>query len=38
MPQLTAEEDEALATTPTEELLNLVILQPEIQNHTNFIE
>lgn len=29
MPQLTAEEDEALATTPTEELLNLVILQPE---------
>ena len=29
MPQLTAEEDEALATTPTEELLNLEILQPE---------
>ena len=29
MPQLTAEEDEALATTPTEELLSLDILQPE---------
>ena len=29
MPQLTAEEDTALATTPTEELLNLEILQPE---------
>ena len=29
MPQLTAEEDAALATTPTEELLNLEILQPE---------
>ena len=29
MPQLTAAEDEALATTPTEELLNLEILQPE---------
>ena len=29
MPQLTAEEDEALATTPTEELLDLEILQPE---------
>ena len=29
MPQLTKEEDEALATTPTEELLNLEILQPE---------
>lgn len=29
MPQLTAEEDAALATTPTEELLNLDILQPE---------
>ena len=28
MPQLTAEEDAALATTPTEELLNLEILQP----------
>ena len=28
MPQLTKEEDEALATTPTEELLNLEILQP----------
>ena len=29
MPALTAEEDELLATTPTEELLNLDILQPE---------
>lgn len=29
MPQLTAEEDEALATTPTEELLALSLLQPE---------
>ncbi len=29
MPQLTAEEDAALATTPTEELLDLEILQPE---------
>lgn len=29
MPQLTAQEDEALATTPTEELLSLEILQPE---------
>ncbi len=29
MPQLTAEQDEALATTPTEELLKLDILQPE---------
>lgn len=29
MPQLTAEEDAALATTPTEELLHLEILQPE---------
>jgi NAD(P)-dependent dehydrogenase (short-subunit alcohol dehydrogenase family) len=29
MPALTAEEDEQLATTPTEELLNLDILQPE---------
>ena len=29
MPQLTAEEDAALATTPTEELLNLELLQPE---------
>ena len=29
MPQLTAEEDAALATTPTEELLKLDILQPE---------
>ena len=29
MPQLTAEEDRALATTPTEELLSLPILQPE---------
>lgn len=29
MPQLTAEEDAALATTPTEELLSLDILQPE---------
>ncbi len=28
MPQLTKEEDEALATTPTEELLDLEILQP----------
>ena len=29
MPQLTAEEDRALATTPPEELLNLPLLQPE---------
>ena len=29
MPQLTAEEDEALAMTPTEELLKLDILQPQ---------
>jgi NAD(P)-dependent dehydrogenase (short-subunit alcohol dehydrogenase family) len=29
MPALTAEEDERLATTPTEELLSLDILQPE---------
>ena len=29
MPQLTAEEDRQLATTPTEELLDLKILQPE---------
>ena len=29
MPALTAQEDELLATTPTEELLNLDILQPE---------
>lgn len=29
MPQLTAEEDEKLAATPTEELLDLDILQPE---------
>jgi NAD(P)-dependent dehydrogenase (short-subunit alcohol dehydrogenase family) len=29
MPALTAEEDEQLATTPTEELLGLDILQPE---------
>ena len=29
MPQLTAEEDTALATTPTEELLKLDMLQPE---------
>lgn len=29
MPQLTAEEDRQLATTPTEELLNLPLLQPE---------
>ncbi len=29
MPQLTAEEDAALATTPTEELLKLDMLQPE---------
>jgi NAD(P)-dependent dehydrogenase (short-subunit alcohol dehydrogenase family) len=29
MPQLTAEEDRALATTPTEELLSLPLLQPE---------
>ena len=29
MPALTAEEDELLATTPTEDLLSLVILQPE---------
>lgn len=29
MPQLTAEEDAALATTPTEELLTLPLLQPE---------
>ncbi|MBQ9227262.1 MAG: SDR family oxidoreductase [Eubacterium sp.] len=29
MPQLTAEEDRQLATAPTEELLNLPLLQPE---------
>lgn len=29
MPQLTAEEDEQLACTPTEELLDLTMLQPE---------
>lgn len=29
MPALTTEEDELLATTPTEELLNLQLLQPE---------
>ena len=29
MPQLTAEEDRQLATTPTEELLSLEILRPE---------
>jgi NAD(P)-dependent dehydrogenase (short-subunit alcohol dehydrogenase family) len=29
MPALTAEEDEQLATTPTEELLSLDLLQPE---------
>ena len=29
MPQLTAEQDRQLATTPTEELLELAILQPE---------
>ena len=29
MPQLTAEEDAALATTPTDELLSLDLLQPE---------
>ncbi len=29
MPALTAEEDELLATTPTEELLNLPLLQPK---------
>jgi NAD(P)-dependent dehydrogenase (short-subunit alcohol dehydrogenase family) len=29
MPALSAEEDEQLATTPTEELLNIDILQPE---------
>lgn len=29
MPQLTAQEDELLATTPTEELLRLPMLQPE---------
>ena len=29
MPALTAEEDELLATAPTEELLNLSLLQPE---------
>lgn len=34
MPQLTAEEDAALATTPTEELLNLEILQPKNINNT----
>ena len=34
MPQLTAEEDAALATTPTEELLNLEILQPENMKDT----
>lgn len=34
MPQLTAEEDELLACTPTEELLSLEILQPEKINDT----
>ena len=34
MPQLTAEEDAALATTPTEELLGLEILQPENMKDT----
>lgn len=34
LPQLTAEEDAALATTPTEELLNLEILQPENMKDT----
>ena len=29
MPQLTPEQDRALATTPTEELLSLDLLQPE---------
>jgi hypothetical protein len=29
LPALSAEEDELLATTPTEELLGLGILQPE---------
>ena len=29
MPALTAKEDELLATTPTEELLKLPVLQPE---------
>lgn len=34
MPALTAEEDELLATTPTEKLLDLEILQPENINDT----
>lgn len=34
MPQLTAEEDRLLATTPTEELLKLPMLQPENINDT----
>ncbi len=34
MPQLTAEEDRLLATTPTEELLALPMLQPENINDT----
>ena len=29
MPQLTAKQDEQLATTPTEDLLKLELLQPE---------
>lgn len=34
MPQLTVEEDELLACTPTEELLSLAMLQPENINDT----
>lgn len=34
MKQLTPEEDEQLGCTPTEELLNLPLLQPEIINDT----
>ena len=34
MPQLTPEEDRQLAMTPTEELLDLPLLQPENNRHT----
>ena len=34
MPQLTPEQDRALATTPTEELLSLDFLQPEVLGNT----
>ena len=34
MKQLTPEEDAQLATTPTEELLNLELLQPQNVNDT----